>query len=519
MPRFLVLFENATGLSLYDCKGMNEIAIQEKSVQHSITEFDLFSQQVKLLSFEPFPSSEVSLDTMNSLTEGLLSDFARDYLASVLPDQMKKHKSGVLLGVSDFKLANAIKDQLNVSCVANNIAKEVLRGIRLHFAKFLKLSEEDARMAELGLAHGYSRAKVKFNQHGDDNMIISAIQLLLGLEKDLNTFGMRLREWYSVHFPELGRLLHDDVGRYAGAVLAIGDRHSIDMAKVSAALGDDELARNVVEAAENSIGRDIAEVDLSRILLMAQRVMDLHNYKNELQQYLHRRMHSIAPNLTSLIGERMGAQFIMASGSLTNLAKAPASTVQLLGSEKALFNAMKKRKNTPKYGMIFNSSPVQAASTENKGSIARTFANKISIASRIDAFGDDLRSGHLGLLMKDMMDKRLYSLKTNNSIEPNLEAMEKAVAETRRYEQNEGAEEAKNEDNVQPATEGGERKHRRRKHRKEQQEATEAAQEEQKLVQEPVQEVQEPVQEDVQEEQEAVQKKRHRHRKHSKTTE
>lgn len=513
MPRFLVLYESAAGLSLFDCKSFNEIAIQEKSVQQSIIDFSLFSQQVKLISFEPFPSSEVSLDTMNNITEGQLSDFMRDYLASVLPDQIKKHKSGILLGISELKLASAIKDQLNVSCISNNITKEILRGIRLHFVKFLDLSEEDTKMAELGLAHGYSRAKVKFNQHGDDNMIISAIQLLLGLEKDLNTFGMRLKEWYSIHFPELGRLVKDDVGKYANLVLVIGERKNIDQAKVSEVLNDEELTKKILEAADNSIGRDIDEVDLSRILLMAQRVLDLYNYKNELQQYLHRRMHNIAPNLTSLIGERMGAQFIMASGSLTNLAKAPASTVQLLGSEKALFNAMKKRKNTPKYGMIFNSSPVQAASTENKGSIARTFANKISIASRIDAFGDDLRSGHLGLLMKDMMDKRLESLKTNKNIEPNLEAMEKAVAETRRYEQNEGAEEAKNEDYVPPQIENGERKHRRRKHRKETENATETAQIEQKSVQETVQEEQ-PVKEE-----EPVQEKRHRHRKHSKTTE
>jgi len=153
---------------------------------------------------------------------------------------------------------------------------------------------------------------------------------------------------------------------------------------------------------------------------MAKRVSALANYKNNLQTYLGQRMHNISPNVTSLVGPRMGAQLITAAGSLTNLAKAPASTVQLLGSEKALFNAMKKRKNTPKYGMIFTSGPVSAAPTEGKGRTARTLANKISIAARLDAFSDEFRSGHLGSLMKDMMDKRVQSCKTGASTDPNL---------------------------------------------------------------------------------------------------
>jgi len=55
--------------------------------------------------------------------------------------------------------------------------------------------------AQLGLAHSYSRAKVKFNVNKSDNMIIQAICLLDQLDKDLNTFAMRVREWYSWHFP------------------------------------------------------------------------------------------------------------------------------------------------------------------------------------------------------------------------------------------------------------------------------------------------------------------------------
>ncbi|KAH0794466.1 nucleolar protein 5A [Histomonas meleagridis] len=512
MPRFLILFENSTGLSLFDCKGINEIAVQEKSVQESFIQFNLFSQQVKLLSFEPFKSSEVALETLTNITEGQVSDFMRDFLASVLPDQVKKHKSGIKLGVSEPKLAGAIQQQLGVECVSDNITREVLRAIRLHFTKFFdgSLTEEDVRAAQLGLSHGYSRAKVKFNQHGDDNMIISAIQLLQGLDKDLNTFGMRLREWYSIHFPELSRLV-DDHNKYAKCVQLIGRRGPIDATELDAIIQDRNLTDKIIESSKNSIGRDIDEVDLSRIVSMAVRVADLADYKNDLQIYLHKRMHNISPNLTELIGERMGAQLIMASGSLTNLAKSPASTIQLLGSEKALFNALKKHKHTPKYGMIFNSGPVQAAAPEYKGRVARTFANKIAIAAKLDAFGDEFRSGHLGSMMRSMMDARLDALKTGHTIEPNLETMEKAVKETRRYEQNEGAEEVRENDGVIPQEvqqeqEQQEQHHRRRRkhHRSEENVQTN------EVVQQQQQQVEE-------EEQKPPESPHRRKRRHSKT--
>lgn len=76
------------------------------------------------------------------------------------------------------------------------------------------------------------------------------------------------------------------------------------------------------------------------------------------------------------------------AGSLTNLAKAPASTVQILGAEKALFRALKTKGNTPKYGLIFHSSFIGRAKQRNKGRISRYLANKCSIATRIDAFMD-----------------------------------------------------------------------------------------------------------------------------------
>merc|ERR1711944_281766 len=101
------------------------------------------------------------------------------------------------------------------------------------------------------------------------------------------------------------------------------------------------------------------------------------------------KMGAVAPSLAALIGDVVGARLISHAGSLTKLAKYPASTVQILGAEKALFRALKKKGNTPKYGLIFHSTFIGRAGTKNKGRISRYLANKAAIASRIDCSSDE----------------------------------------------------------------------------------------------------------------------------------
>lgn len=438
MPRFLVLYENAVGLALYDCKGLNEVVVSDQKYQKQFVQANLFHKLVQLVAFQPFESTEVALDTIQQITDGSISEALRTFLATTVPQEAEKD-DGVILGVSDPKLAGSIVSEFGFSCVADSNTREIIRGLRLHCDEYNdNVKKDDIRLAELGLAHAYSRAKVKFNLHGDDNMIISSSVLLQTLDKDLNTFAMRLREWYSVYFPELSRLIGDHA-TYAAAVQAVGTKDKLDTDALLAVLKDQDLVDKIEHAAENSIGREIDETDRVRIISMAERVEGLAKYKATLEEYLRTRMHNIAPNLTSLVGERIGAELISASSSLTNLAKAPASTVQLLGAEKALFNALKKRKPTPKYGKIYNSSAVRAAAPEDKGRVARSLANKISIAARMDAFGDDFRGGHLGALMKDMLQIRSEKVKAGKKPQANFDAMVEAVKKARKLEANDPA--------------------------------------------------------------------------------
>merc|ERR1712241_1020518 len=136
----------------------------------------------------------------------------------------------------------------------------------------------------------------------------------------------------------------------------------------------------------------------------------------------------VAPNLAVLIGDTVGARLISHAGSLTNLAKCPASTVQILGAEKALFRALKTRGNTPKYGLIFHSSFIGRAGAKNKGRISRYLANKCSIASRIDAFSEEATTV-FGSKLKEQVEERLKFYETGDLPRKNVEVMAEAVEE------------------------------------------------------------------------------------------
>merc|ERR1712173_539741 len=308
---------------------------------------------------------------------------------------------------------------------------EVIRGIRHHFPKLVKgFTSVSSDKAQLGLSHSYSRAKVKFNVNKSDNMIIQSIALLDQLDKDINTFCMRIREWYSYHFPELIKIVPENA-LYARVVKLIKNRKELSQdlfEKLEEILMDSSRAQAVIDASKSSMGMDISPIDLLNIETFASRVIGLTDYRKELSAYLQSKMGQVAPNLATLIGDVVGARLISHAGSLTNLAKAPASTVQILGAEKALFRALKTRGNTPKYGLIFHSSFIGRAGAKNKGRISRYLANKCSIASRIDAFSDESTSV-FGSKLKEQVEDRLKFYETGDLPRKNVGVMAEAVEE------------------------------------------------------------------------------------------
>merc|ERR1740124_2128388 len=176
------------------------------------------------------------------------------------------------------------------------------------------------------------------------------------------------------------------------------------------------------------MGMDISEIDLLNIHAFAERVIKLAEYRTKLQDYLHNKMNQVAPNLQALIGEIVGSKLIAHAGGLTNLAKYPASTIQILGAEKALFRALKTKGKTPKYGLIFNSSFIGRASTANKGRISRYLANKCAIASRVDCFSE-APTTKFGESLKEQIEERLKFVTSGVKPRKNKEVMADVIGE------------------------------------------------------------------------------------------
>merc|ERR1712025_1320494 len=171
----------------------------------------------------------------------------------------------------------------------------------------------------------------------------------------------------------------------------------------------DEIAAEVKQSAETSMGTEITDEDLANIMTLCERVIELTEYRASLSEYLKLRMNAIAPNLTHMVGELVGARLISHAGSLMSLAKHPSSTVQILGAEKALFRALKTKKSTPKYGLIYHASLVGQSAPTLKGKISRVLAAKLSLCARMDALGDQVEPT-TGKDHKDYVEKRLAAL-------------------------------------------------------------------------------------------------------------
>lgn len=349
------------------------------------------SKAVEVVSFEPFGDTAEALSAATSALEGKVASQLKDFLKS-----SKKKLKGEL-AVEDKTLAVSIKEEglKNLQVVHDSKSQEIFRGIREYFNDLMSsedgapgISAEDLRAMQLGLSHSLSRYKLKFSADKVDTMVIQAVGLLDELDKEINTYAMRVKEWYGWHFPELQALVSDNAS-YAQLVLKCGLRTEFSKTDLSSILEDESVESSVKEAAEISMGTEIAELDILNIKSLAEQVLSLSEYRAQLFEYLKNRMNAIAPNLTILVGELVGARLISHAGSLMNLAKQPASTVQILGAEKALFRALKTKHDTPKYGLIYHASLIGQAAPKNKGKISRVLAAKAALAIRVDALTDE----------------------------------------------------------------------------------------------------------------------------------
>ena len=253
-----------------------------------------------------------------------------------------------------------------------------------------------------------TKIKVRKAAAKRDMLVVQAIQAIDDIDKTVNIFMGRIREWYGLHFPELDRIL-DKHETYARLIENLGRRENFSSGGLEKEGLPKAKADQIAQVAEKSMGADIQENDLAQIQTMCRDTLQLYDARQSLEGYMDSLMEEVAPNTKALVGSLLGARLMALTGGLTNLAKMPASTIQVLGAEKALFRSLKTGTRPPKHGIIFQHALIHEAKGWQRGKIARAIAGKLAIAARSDAFsgkyiGDDLKAG-LDRRINEIQDK------------------------------------------------------------------------------------------------------------------
>jgi nucleolar protein 56 len=296
--------------------------------------------------------------------------------------------------------------------------------VTVEVAKPAEIAVLHSRMAEVALESGFAedqqaldtwnrnvsmelaKLRIKGATGKRDLIVAQGIQTLDSLDQTVNLFMGRLREWYGVYFPELDRLVEKHE-TYSRLVVNLGSRENFTVENLEAENIPKERAQLLIRAAELSMGADIAERDLEQVQALAKDVLAFYLLRKSMEDYVDNTMEEMAPNIRAVAGALLGARMISIAGSLQNLAMRPASTIQVLGAEKALFRSLKTGARPPKHGLIFQHTLLHDAKRWQRGKIARVIAGKLAIAARADAFGE----GHyIGDRLKEDINKRITEI-------------------------------------------------------------------------------------------------------------
>jgi nucleolar protein 56 len=236
-----------------------------------------------------------------------------------------------------------------------------------------------------------------------DQVLMQAVDSLTDLDEAVNRLVERLREWYSLHFPEVDHIVaaHDT---YTRLVLEVGDRGGYAGAKLNF---EPKMTERIVKASGDSLGVEFSDRDLAAVQTLARQIVGLYQAQKDIEEYLAVIMEEVAPNISALAGPVLGARLISLAHGLNRLATLPAGTIQLLGAEDAFFRFLKSGKNPPKHGIIFQLPAIRNAGRSIRGKIARSFAAKLALASRADAYKGEF----CGERLRQEFEKRVKSIR------------------------------------------------------------------------------------------------------------
>ncbi len=315
---------------------------------------------------------------------------------------------GVLVFETDSESRHAAKMGFEVAVEPANKAARKLRlavadlAVKYGFASSKEEFYDWLRRVDIEVV----RRKLRSVAQKRDLLAAQAVRSIDDIDKVTNLMVARLREWYSLHFPELDKLVRDHE-MFVKIVAELGGRDNITKEKLLELGFSEQMAEKIAEAARKSTGADLTETDIEQLQKLARIILNLYNLRRDLVEYISYIMKEVAPNITALVGPVLGARLISLAGSLENLAKMPASTIQVLGAEKALFRALRTGGKPPKHGIIFQYPDIHRSPKWQRGKIARALAAKLAIAARTDYF----TGRNIGDKLKEELRARIEEIK------------------------------------------------------------------------------------------------------------
>ncbi len=217
---------------------------------------------------------------------------------------------------------------------------------------------------------------------GEEHSVMQAINAYNEFEKMRGIIYERLEEWYSMYFPELSV---GSQAAYAKFVLRFGaNKKAAEISDLREVFGGS--AEGIKRRIDSSIGREPTKEEYGAMSRLAETLLYVISMEEDLNSYLKESTKRLMPNMVYLIDYKIAAEMLSKAGSLTKLAMMPASTIQLLGAEKALFRHIKFGSKPPKYGLLYKINQMSSTRRDERGKLARIYATKLSIASKADAF-------------------------------------------------------------------------------------------------------------------------------------
>jgi len=260
-----------------------------------------------------------------------------------------------------------------------------LNNLKNYYIKKYNKTEEEYYAFLKEINEELTKARIRNEQQVRDKIVIQVINSIDDLNKTINLLVNRLIEWYGLYFPELYNILKNNE-LFVKLIAIEPFKEKLNEETFSKLNLSKEKIEKILKAAKTSVGAEFPSEDILTIKEFTKQILDLYEVKKNLESYLEELMKTIAPNLTAIVGPTIGARLIAKADGFKKLVTLPASTIQVLGAEKALFKHLKLGTKPPKHGIIFQHSLVHSAPKWQRGKIARLLANKIAIACRVDYF-------------------------------------------------------------------------------------------------------------------------------------